>query len=52
MVLLLTESRVATRTLTLNIATVIWTGQSHARYGRLIRFSFLILIGPFATLEP
>jgi len=51
MLLLLTEIRVATRTLTLNIATVIWTGQSHARYGRLIRFSFLILIGPFATLD-
>ena len=28
------------------------TGQDNARYVRLVRFSFLILIGRFVTLEP
>jgi hypothetical protein len=45
------ESRLATRDLTLAIATFIWTGLPCARYDRLIPFSFLILIGPFATLD-
>jgi hypothetical protein len=45
------ESRLATRDLTLAIATFIWTGLPCARYDRLIPFSFLILIGLFATLD-
>jgi hypothetical protein len=44
------ESRLATRDLTLAIATFIWTGLLCASYDRLIPFSFLILIGCFATL--
>jgi hypothetical protein len=45
------ESRLAARDLTLAIATFIWTGLLCASYDRLIPFSFLILIGPFATLD-
>ena len=45
------ESRLATRDLTLAIATFIWTGLPCARYDRLIPFAFLILIGLFATLD-
>jgi hypothetical protein len=44
------ESRLAARDLTLAIATFIWTGLLCASYDRLIPFSFLILIGRFATL--
>jgi hypothetical protein len=44
------ESRLAARDLTLAIATFIWTGLLCASYDRLIPFSFLILIGCFATL--
>jgi hypothetical protein len=45
------ESRLAARDLTLAIATFIWTGLLCTSYDRLVPFSFLILIGCFATLE-
>jgi hypothetical protein len=51
MLLLQTESRMATRNLTLNIPTFTRTKQPHARYDRLIPFSFLILIALFASLD-
>jgi hypothetical protein len=45
------RSRVATRDLTLNITIFTWIGLLHVRYDRFIPFSFLILIGRFATLN-
>jgi hypothetical protein len=43
--------RKITRSLCLDFATFTWTRQS-VPYAPFVRFSFLILIGRFVTLEP
>jgi hypothetical protein len=45
------EPRLATRDLTLAIATFIWTRLPCARYDRLVPFLFLILIGRLVILD-
>jgi hypothetical protein len=45
------EPRLATRDLTLAIATFIWTRLPCARYDRLIPFLLLILIGRLVILD-